>query len=159
MKILVFSDSHGNNFMMQSIVNMHKPDKVLHLGDHNSDAIWLKSQTGCDVVFVAGNCDIGSSSPLLKVLNVCGKTVFMAHGHKLGVKYGCDSFIAEARALGADIALFGHTHVPCYSFDGRLHVMNPGSISQPRQGSRESYGIIEIDETGDINCRLVSAQK
>ena len=38
MKILVFSDSHGNVQNMEQAVRSDRPDYILHLGDVNSDA-------------------------------------------------------------------------------------------------------------------------
>ena len=41
---------------------------------------------------------------------------------------------------GADLAVFGHTHIPFYENSGNLILLNPGSIKYTR-----TFGIIEID--------------
>ena len=66
---------------------------------------------------------------------------------KWGVKSGCDAAIARARAAGADILLFGHTHQPlCQQMEDGLWVLNPGP-------SRSSYGTILLEE-GLTCCTL-----
>ena len=58
--------------------------------------------------------------------------------------------IADARAVGADILLFGHTHVPlCRQLEDGLWMMNPGPASS-------SFGLIEL-ENGTINCAVLRA--
>ena len=66
-----------------------------------------------------------------------------------GVKSGYDRAFAQARAVGADILLFGHTHQAlCRQLEDGLWVLNPGS-------SRSTYGLITLDETG-ISCSIHS---
>ena len=38
MKVLVFSDSHGNTANMEKMIGLERPDQVLHLGDGYRDA-------------------------------------------------------------------------------------------------------------------------
>ena len=58
-----------------------------------------------------------------------------------------DLAIAEARAVGADILLFGHTHQPlCRQLEDGLWMMNPGP-------ARSHYGLITI-ENGQVHCTL-----
>ena len=45
--------------------------------------------------------------------------------------------------------MFGHTHKPYFSQKDGLTVLNPGSLSYPRQdGRKPSYMVMEIDEEG-----------
>ena len=39
-----------------------------------------------------------------------GIKIFFTHGHKWGVKYSTDRLFYKAKEIGAQIALFGHTH-------------------------------------------------
>ncbi len=41
---------------------------------------------------------------------------------------------AETEGLGADVVLLGHTHVPAIRRVGQMHIVNPGSLGQPRHG-------------------------
>ena len=49
----------------------------------------------------------------------------------------------------ADVIFCGHTHMPCVKIERGIIVMNPGSLTEPRGGSKPSYGIIKI-ENGKI---------
>jgi predicted phosphodiesterase len=48
-------------------------------------------------------------------------------------------------AIGADLIILGHTHVPfVHRLDGRV-LMNPGSVGQPRDGDpRASYMLVDV---------------
>ena len=61
----------------------------------------------------------------------------------------------EARARGFDIAMFGHTHRPYLEMEEDLTLLNPGSLSYPRQdGRKPSYMIMEIDSAGKAHFTL-----
>ena len=58
MKILVFSDSHGNIQNMEQAVRGDRPDYILHLGDVNPDARALRKLfPAIPMECVCGNCD------------------------------------------------------------------------------------------------------
>ena len=61
----------------------------------------------------------------------------------------------EGKARNADIVMFGHTHKPYLETFGEMTVLNPGSLSYPRQeGRRGSYIIMEIDEEGNTDFSI-----
>ena len=48
--------------------------------------------------------------------------------------------------------MFGHTHRPYLSQEEGLTVLNPGSLSFPRQdGRKPTYMLMEIDENGEAH--------
>ena len=111
MKLLVLSDSHHKTDSMRCAADLCKPDVILHLGDHFSDAYELRRLYPDTTLYVVkGNCDfqIGADTELL--LSFEGVNIYMTHGHLYGVKSGLTSFIERARRAGADLALYGHTH-------------------------------------------------
>ena len=76
----------------------------------------------------------------------------LTHGHYYGVSVGMERLKEEARARGCDIAMFGHTHRPYLSQEEGLTVLNPGSLSFPRQdGRKPTYMLMEIDEDGEAH--------
>ncbi len=151
MKILVVSDTHGNIEKMHLAVELERPNLVLHLGDHDADAMELARQMpNLDIAWVCGNCDIFSDSALVYERSVQGVKIFAAHGHKYNVKSGLLRFQYAAMEVGAQVALFGHTHCAyCQELNG-IWLMNPGACG----GYRASYGLIEI-ENGSVCCRIV----
>lgn len=152
MKILVVSDTHREMDKMRLAVESEQPDMLLHLGDHDADAMELaRLFPNLEVCCVCGNCDgIFSDSPLTFFRQIEGVRVFAAHGHKYNVKNGLLRFTYGAMEAGAQVALFGHTHCPyCEEMSG-LWLMNPGSC----KGYRASYGLVEI-QNGSVSCRIV----
>ena len=149
MKCLVFSDAHGDTSRMASAIALH-PDAstVFFLGD----GLWqakpfFESYPELARIIVSGNCDVSFSLPDDEeaFVDLGGVRVLAFHGHRYGVKYGVSAAALEAARRGADVLLFGHTHIPMTdcreTADGRpLWIMNPGAV---RDGS---YGILEIKD-------------
>nr|MDE7299348.1 metallophosphoesterase family protein [Lachnospiraceae bacterium] len=51
--------------------------------------------------------------------------------------------------------MFGHTHCPLIDIRENIMVINPGSISRPRQQSRvPTYVTMEVREDGEIDYRV-----
>ena len=106
------------------------------------------------IVGVRGNCDWNSFLPSKETLKICGKKIFITHGHLYNAKMGLYKVVCAAREEGADILLYGHTHIAMNTYEDGLYVMNPGSCS----GYMASYGIIEITEKGDILTNIVKVK-
>ena len=60
----------------------------------------------------------------------------------------------RAKELEVDIALFGHTHESLILEEDGVILMNPGSISLPRNSTR-SIGYIEIDKDIDLYLKKI----
>lgn len=77
--------------------------------------------------------------------------VLLTHGHYYQVSLSLNYLREEALQRGVDIVMFGHTHRPLLEQEKGLTLLNPGSISYPRQEGREpSYMVIEISENGEV---------
>ena len=148
MKVLILSDSHGNIEHMERAVELVNPRLIVHLGDCWRDAEELHGlYANIPLEQVLGNCDFGRFESAERLLFLEDKRVLIAHGHTLHVKHGLLSARYRAQELGADILLFGHTHVPLVENDGTLLLLNPGSIGDR---SRPTYGVLEWK---DGQCR------
>jgi len=148
MKILVISDTHGDiNKAEEAIRSNREVDLIIHLGDYFRDAQKLSSIfPDIPVEYIYGNSDFMINDvPAEKMLEVDGKRIFITHGHRYSVKWDYDKLFRKAEEMNADVLLFGHTHIPDLVEKGRYCVMNPGSTSDPRDESDESYAIIEIN--------------
>lgn len=153
MKIAVVSDTHLNTSMLDKILKETKDaDIIFHLGDNVKDALYLEKNFNGDVYYVKGNCDIAVSADTDKVIEIEGKKFFLTHGHNYRVNYDLNNLYYKAKELDVDVAVYGHTHVKLIENYGDLYILNPGSSSLPRDGSK-SMGFIEIDN-GKINITL-----
>lgn len=152
MRIIVLSDTHGDRRALEKIIERSlSADLFIHLGDgeRELDEIVLRYPR-LDIRPVAGNCDCASLSPSVRVIGAGDHKIIATHGHRHGVKSSLEPLRALALQNGADIVLFGHTHVRHRSFEDGLHFLNPGSASRPRDGKKPSYGFIDITEAGVV---------
>ena len=160
MKILVLSDSHSVLGLMRRFVEKVKPDAVIHLGDHYDDGEVL-SREYPHIPFhqVPGNCDryrCPVDARTVLCYDVCGARLFMTHGHEHLVKQTLVRLVADARAMGAAAALYGHTHMAdCHREEDGLWVLNPGSCGSWGGGA----GLIETDGTKILSCRILSVEE
>ena len=153
MKIIVFSDSHGDYYHMDEVVKQDRPDALIHLGDGYLDFSKLKKcYPDMPAFCVRGNCDGNRRDvPLEQVVELEGVRILMMHGHSRDVKMGDSRVIWAAREALAQVALYGHTHRATCEYHAGMWVMNPGTIGGVRY--RPSYGVIHIND-GDVVCYL-----
>ena len=78
----------------------------------------------------------------------------LTHGHHWSVKCDLDELKLGANEKEARIALYGHTHIAYTGYEDGLYIMNPGSISCPKDTSSPSYGTIDIVGK-NIVCNVV----
>ncbi len=158
MRVVVVSDTHGRKNSLFDIINKHKDEAelFLHLGDGMGDVIAAKSRfKDINIIGVRGNCDFTQDKdfPIERLITVGHIKIFMTHGHEYYVKARLDNICYRACELGANIALFGHTHNKITGYQDGLYIMNPGSPSVSH-GTGHSYGTIDITDTG-IFCNLI----
>ena len=147
MIVAVVSDTHGIVLPVAYSLQRNKVDIVLHLGDYASDAKKIEQITGMEIYAVAGNCDENSKDvPEELVLEIRRKKFFLTHGHNYDVDNGIDKIVEKAKEVGADYALFGHTHVHISERVDGITVLNPGSTTLPRKGDTKGYYIINLIE-------------
>lgn len=152
MRIIVVSDTHGNYQALEDIIERNKPvDIIIHLGDGEREMDNIRAlYPDMKAYQVAGNCDYMSVEQSEIVVRVGRYRIFACHGHSLGVKSSLEPLKSRAKAYGAKIALYGHTHCRFENYEDGLYIMNPGSASCPRDGKRPSYGFIDITDTGVV---------
>ena len=145
MRIVVVSDSHGFSHALRQVIQREGNfSLLLHLGDGAGDVQRiLPLPDGQPVLQVRGNCDLGFPELAEQlVTQEGGKTLFCTHGHRLSVKYSEQPLIEAARKAHADIALYGHTHVPVQHYFDGLYVCNPGALHLGY------YAVLEITPQG-----------
>lgn len=141
MKLLIISDTHKEFENLIKIMDTENPEAVIFCGDITEDAEEL-SYVYRDIPFVIvkGNCDYHDRKNEDEILlELKGKKILVTHGHLYHVKQGYIELEIRAREIGADVALFGHTHRP-YLKEGEVVLFNPGAVVNGE------YGIIDISE-------------
>ncbi len=162
MKLLIISDTHGRYDLVRQVAQLHKSrEGLVFLGDgvRDIDAADLVNNEKM-LVGVRGNCDFtlhtaGYDYPEEQLIYIGEYKVLVMHGHRYDVKHGIDRALAYAAKKGADILLFGHTHIPLEKYypagtelcditlSKPLYAFNPGSLGAPR-GNRPTYGLMQI---------------
>ena len=143
MRILVMSDCHGAvNSARDALFDQKEAKEVIFLGDGAGEIDRLSSEfPDKNFHIVRGNCDFSAPFPDSLFLEFRGKKILACHGHLFGVKSGLSRYEEQARKQGADIALFGHTHIGFTRYEDGLYLMNPGSLSR---AGEHSYGVIDL---------------
>jgi len=154
MLLYVFSDSHGATENMVSVLSRELPDMVIHLGDHVEDAEYISRRFPMRMLYVAGNSydDSYSGEPLERIVTLEGHRIYFCHGHRHHVKTTRLNLVYAAREQEAEIALFGHTHVPCDETADGVRLINPGSISKGWLGGN-SYAAITLTHD-NVTCEI-----
>ena len=159
MKILVVSDIHGSAFYAKKLeerIDTENPDKIILLGDlyyhgpRNPLTLEYAPKELADILnshkdkilAVRGNCDAEVDQMISEFkieenirLEIGGKKFFFTHGHK----YNIDFWPNEE----FDVLVYGHFHTGFIKEkDGKLFV-NSGSISLPKNNTKNSYLIID----------------
>ncbi|MCK8827861.1 metallophosphoesterase [Natroniella acetigena] len=152
MKVAIFSDSHGQGWRINQVLNeVSGINYLVFAGDKFADLNEVKLDGFEEVVAVRGNHNFNPELPREKVVEIADKKLFITHGDNYNIKYGLDTIYYRAEELAVDIVVFGHTHSRFIKEDNGILFFNPGSISLPRDGAAPAYGIIEINN-GEITA-------
>lgn len=161
MKIMVASDIHGSFYYCEKLIDCYKKsgaEKLVLLGDilyHGprndlprdyapKKVIELLNSVKTELLCVRGNCDTEVDQMVLDfpvladyaVIYINNKMIYLTHGHI----FNKDNLPPLNKG---DILLYGHTHIPYCEKVGNVTVMNPGSVSIPKENSANGYMIIE----------------
>ena len=162
MKIMIASDIHGSAYYCEKMITAferEQADKLLLLGDvlyHGprndlpkdyapKKVIAMLNAIKDRILCVRGNCDTEVDQMVLEfpiladycILTAGNKMVYATHGHNFNMSK-CPPL------QKGDILLHGHTHIPAWTEFGNENLyLNPGSTSIPKEGSQNSYMMLE----------------
>lgn len=133
MKILLISDTHGNNDVIDILPVMYPDmDIYLHLGDSESDEYSLMPFRS-----VMGNRDFYPNFPENLLIPTPYGNLFACH-----YPFVRDDFLKEKQVK---IFVHGHTHRRRFIKEGDMYIINPGAITFPRDQFELSYAILTIE--------------
>ncbi|MCR5688255.1 MAG: metallophosphoesterase [Lachnospiraceae bacterium] len=149
MKLLVVSDTHGYNDVMYDVIAKEAPfDILIHCGDIDGEQDRLRQRISSRLLVVAGNNDYDPDLDRIKMFEFAGYTGMITHGHRYRLYSGFDPLFYLAAENHADYVFFGHTHVPVIHEEGPVTLINPGSLTYPRQHGRQPSYIVGTAEPG-----------
>lgn len=155
-KILIVSDTHGYNEALWQVINKEEPfDMLVHCGDFENNPSILETKVDCDVHMVSGNNDWGGGLSRTQVFNIGHHKVVLVHGHRYRLWEDLSSLVYLARENEADIVMFGHLHLPIVQTMDGVTLINPGSLTYPRQANHvPTYIIMTVDDKGDATYEI-----
>lgn len=159
MKLVVMSDIHGSGFYaekIKEIINKENPDKLILLGDlyyHGprnplseeyspAKVAEILNSYKDKIIAVRGNCDAEVDQMISEFklndyveFDFNNKKIFFTHGHK----YNIDCW----PPVDFDIMIYGHFHMGFIHEEKDKLFANPGSISLPKNNTKNSYLVLE----------------
>ena len=157
-KVLVISDNQRRTELMSAIVDLVKPvDLIVHCGDVEVSHIvqLLSERADCPVYVVSGNNDYLGEYPPVETFMLGEHRVLLTHGHKYRVYSDLTPLYYLAEQEKADIVLFGHLHIPIIRKDNGILLVNPGSLTYPRQSNGlPSYGMLTLEDNGEVRAAI-----
>ena len=167
MKIGVISDIHGSyGYLKKAINSIGKVDRYILLGDvlyhgarndlpegHNPKKV-ISLLEDKNFSFITGNCDSQIDHHVLKIPEpVYYKTesyndlnIFMTHGWTPSI----EEAESLAKELKCNVLFYGHTHIPEFEKKDGIYIINPGSISLPKEDSKHSAIRLTIEGKQNI---------
>jgi putative phosphoesterase len=125
-RIGIISDTHGL-LRPEAECRLTGVDHIVHGGDIGNPDIIAKLRRIAPVTAIRGNVDDGNwaeAFPETETLRLADRTVFILHDLK--------TLRIDPGALGIDIVVSGHSHVPKIETLGGVLYLNPGSAGRRR---------------------------
>ena len=161
MKYMFASDIHGSAYYCRKMLEAYKEEKaerlvllgdLLYHGPRNDlpreyapkKVISMLNAMKDEIYTVRGNCEAEVDQMVLEfpvladycLLVVDGCTFFATHGHVFNQNH-------QPPLKKGDILIHGHTHVPKAENMGDYILLNPGSVSIPKEGNPPTYAVFE----------------
>lgn len=146
-KIAVISDTHGI-LRPAAVEQLRSSELILHGGDVADQNTLDRLGECARVIAVRGNCDKewAEELPQEACFELYGKKIYMVHNRQQ----------MSAKAEGADVVIYGHSHkYEEKEEDGRLW-LNPGSGGPRRFGRPATMAVLEInEESGNLTIKRI----
>lgn len=148
----VISDTHGARSNLSRLVgDFAVSDKVVFLGDGLNDLNEL-FEFQDKIIKVAGNCDFTPFVSKRETFTIEGVKFLAVHGDEFSVKSTLVRIKEYAIKIGANVVLYGHTHLSNINEEDGIIFVNPGTLS--RYGSKETFAFITVDN-GKVSAKII----
>jgi uncharacterized protein len=161
MKLFFISDIHGSFHYLKKAVDKFKEeaaDYLVILGDelyhgarndlpegyNTKETAALLNSYAEKIIAVRGNCDSEVDQMVLNFPIMSDYSIILYEGRRLFLTHGHIFSSDNLPALSAgDVFLYGHTHIPAAEKTGGIYLINPGSISIPKENHPHTYGVLD----------------
>ena len=150
-KVGIVSDTHGK--LADGVLEAFEGvDYIIHAGDICARSVLWELESIATTLAVLGNndrLDYGSSVGPELSTTIGGVRVYVSHFPQA----------AERAAASGEygLAIHGHTHIPRDEPRGSCRIVNPGSATRPRGGSKACVAVVELADgiVGPVHTVLV----
>ena len=150
-----FDASGAKDLILLGDILYHGPRNDLPDEYAPKKVIGMLSDYKSKILAVRGNCEAEVDGMVLPfpvmadyaALLVNGCRIWLTHGHRFNRE-------TPLNVREGDLLISGHTHVPLDVTENGVRFLNPGSVSIPKEGSRHSYMILDIEEDGTVTASL-----
>lgn len=164
MKLMFVSDIHGSAYYLNEVLKAYElenPDKLLLLGDtlyhgprnplpkdYDPKIVLSRlNEIKDNIIAVRGNCDSEVDQMVLEFPMMSDYTMLMLDGYQVFASHGhIHGFDNLPKLNESDVFIQGHTHIPVAKQENGLFLLNPGSVSLPKENYPNTYGIIDDNE-------------
>ena len=165
MKLFIASDVHGSAYYCRLMLEKFEESgadylvllgDVLYHGPRNDlprdyapkQVIAMLTPYAARIIAVRGNCDTEVDQMVLPFPMLQERGLIADGEHRIYLIHGHKELDALADLLvEGDVLLYGHTHVPAdFRGKGGCRILNPGSVSIPKENSGHAYLIYEGGE-------------
>jgi len=161
MKLLFASDVHGSAYYCRKLLEAYKKeqaDRLIILGDilyHGprndlpkdyapKEVIAMLNQYKKEIYAVRGNCEAEVDQMVLEFPVMADYAVFFAEDQAIYATHGHQYNDKNLPPLmEGDILIHGHTHVLKAEKREGYILLNPGSVSIPKEGNPPTYAVLE----------------
>ena len=146
MKILIIGDTHAqDDVFLRVLAKEREFDALLHTGDFEGSELVYRELVDVPFYYIAGNNDFFTDAPYERVFELESVRIYMAHGHRHNAFEGGSEIRKAAARHHAQIAVYGHSHVPSAGYSDGILLLNPGSLAWPRQDNHNPcYIVLEL---------------
>ena len=160
MRIVVLSDTHARRFWKRCppgvAEHLFAAEVILHAGDVCVASVLEELSAYAPVRVVLGNNDTPDvaawGAPEALRLDLDGLAAAMVH----------DAGPAAGRPLrlrrrfpGAELVVFGHSHIPLDLAEDGVQIFNPGSPTDRRRQPRGTMGLLRVEGGRLLETRIV----
>jgi putative phosphoesterase len=160
MRIVVLSDTHASRRWKSCppavAAQLRGADLILHAGDVCTAAVLDELAQYARVTAVMGNND----GPDVAAWGAAETATLELAGLRLAMIHDSGAATGRLRRMrarfpGADLVVFGHSHIPLDDAGESLRIFNPGSPTDRRRQPHGTLGVLHVADGTLVEARIV----